>query len=483
MAQKNETPVLILSLLITLGLLGAGAWWFASRFNLGNVLSGSPSSSPVVTVSPGGTPGGSSSTAVSPASIPDRISSGDRVLFDGASPDKQTAVQAIASGNYAAAVSSLELSLQSDRNDPEALIYLNNARIGNQKSYTIAVSVPVANSPNPALEILRGAAQAQHEINRAGGMNGVPLKIQIVSDDNDPNIVKQVADALVKDASVLGVVGHFGSDASLAAAPIYQQGGLVMISPTSTSVDLSGKGNFVFRTVPSDRFTAATLSRYLLNTLNKQKAAVFFTSGSAYSNSLKNEFSTALATDGGQVVSEVDITAPGFDPTSAVDQAAQQGADVLVLLPNTATLDAALQLVQANNRKLPLVGGDSVYNPKTLEVGGARAEGMVVAVPWDLLSNPQAPFVTSSRRLWGADVNWRTAMAYDAVQSLAAGLRQNPTRSGVEQTLRANGFSIDGATGTVRFLPSGDRNQAMQLVVVEPGKRSGFGFDFNPVAR
>lgn len=481
MAQKNETPVLILSLLITLGLLGAGVWWFASRFNLGTVL---PAQSPTAVTPPaGGSPGENSSAVANPDSIPDRISNGEQVLFAGASLEKQAAVQAIATGNYPEAVAALERALQSDRNDPEALIYLNNARIGNQKSYTLAVSVPAANSPNPALEILRGAAQAQDEINRAGGINGVPLRIQIVSDDNDPNIVKQVADALVKDSSVLGVVGHFGSDASLAAAPVYDQGGLVMISPTSTSVELSGKGNFIFRTVPSDRFTAATLSRYLLNTLNKQKATVFFNSGSAYSNSLKNEFSTALATDGGQVVSEVDITAPGFDPTSAVDQATQQGAEVLVLLPNTATLDAALKLVQANNRKLPLVGGDSVYNPKTLEVGGTRAEGMVVAVPWDILSNPQDSFVSSSRRLWGADVNWRTAMAYDAVQSLAAGLRQNPTRSGVEQTLRTNGFSIDGATGTVRFLPSGDRNQAMQLVVVEPGKRSGFGFDFNPVAR
>lgn len=32
MAQKNETPVLILSLLITLALLGAGGWWVSRRF-------------------------------------------------------------------------------------------------------------------------------------------------------------------------------------------------------------------------------------------------------------------------------------------------------------------------------------------------------------------------------------------------------------------------------------------------------------------
>jgi branched-chain amino acid transport system substrate-binding protein len=33
----------------------------------------------------------------------------------------------------------------------------------------------------------------------------------------------------------------------------------------------------------------------------------------------------------------------------------------------------------------------------------------------------------------------------------------------------------------VRFLPSGDRNQSVQLVIVQPGERSGFGYDFVPV--
>jgi phosphate transport system substrate-binding protein len=48
MAQKNETPALILSLLLTIGLIGAGAWWFTRPGSgVGDLLgSGTPGSSP-----------------------------------------------------------------------------------------------------------------------------------------------------------------------------------------------------------------------------------------------------------------------------------------------------------------------------------------------------------------------------------------------------------------------------------------------------
>jgi branched-chain amino acid transport system substrate-binding protein len=96
------------------------------------------------------------------------------------------------------------------------------------------------------------------------------------------------------------------------------------------------------------------------------------------------------------------------------------------------------------------------------------------------LTNPNSPFAQESRKLWGGDVNWRTAMAYDAAMTLVAGLKNGDSRQGLLAALAQPGFSMNGATGVVKFLPSGDRNQPMQLVKVEAGGRSGYGFDFVP---
>lgn len=486
MAQKNETPALIAALLVTLLLIGGGIWFLLRSLNLAGV---SPSPTPTVAVTPG-TAGGTEGTSPpgpeangSSANQPvaQRLSTGGQLLFSAnATPEKQAAVQAIANGDYATAVSNLEASLQQNRNDPEALIYLNNAQIGDGQAHDIAVSVPANAATNQALELLRGVAQAQTEINQAGGINGVPLRVQIATDNDDVETVQAVADALVR-SSALAVIGHFSSSSSLAAAPIYNQAELPMISPTSTSVQLSGQGEYVFRTVPSDRFTATTLSRYLINNLQRGNAAVFFNGQSDYSQSLKNEFSTALLTDGGQILSEFDVSAGGFDAASAMQQAQQQGADVVALLTNTGTLDQALDVIAINRQQLPLLGGDSLFNPQVLQIGGQNAVGMVVAVPWVIQANAQSEFATMSRNLWGGDVNWRTAMAYDATIAISEALRRDPSRDGIAAAFQAADFAVQGATGTVRFLPSGDRNQPMQLVEVEPSDRTGFGYAFTPV--
>lgn len=471
MSQKNETAVLVLSFLVTVVLVAAGLWWFTSRSgsNLGGVAEHQ---------------GRPTQENVSNQSVTQRISTGEKLLIPSEStPEKQAVAKAIASGNYNEAVAQLEKLRAASRNDPETLIYLNNARIGNQKSYTIAASVPLGTEVNPAKEILRGVAQAQTEINQKNGIKGIPLKVVIANDDNNSEIAQQVATNLVKNQDILGVVGNFGSDVTLAAGRVYQDGQLVLISPTSTTIQLSGFSKYVFRTVPSDRFAAAALSRYMLNNYKKQKAAVFFNSSSNYSKSLKNEFTTALFGDGGQVVSEFDYNSPNFDAGESFQQAIKQGAEVLMLAPNSATLDKALQVVQANNKRLAILAGDSAYNPKTLQVGQDGAVGMVLAVPWHILAEPQAEFPKAANQLWGNEVNWRTALAYDATKALIAGLERNPSRSGVQQALSASDFSAAGAAGEIKFLPSGDRNRAVQLVTIKAGKRTSFGYEFVPVPK
>ena len=72
-------------------------------------------------------------------------------------------------------------------------------------------------------------------------------------------------------------------------------------------------------------------------------------------------------------------------------------------------------------------------------------------------------------------------MAYDAIASLATALTEDPSREGVRTALHEADFLADGATGDVRFLPSGDRNRAAQLVQIQAGNRSGLGFDFVPI--
>ncbi len=469
MAERNELPALVASLLLTAALLGGGAWWLKS-----NVFNGSSPSGDAAQVS-------SAQAGAQTGSAGADGTSGRSILSESVSEAKQKGLDALAKKDYATAQTEFEAALKEKRNDPEALIYLNNAKIGNGKAYSIAVSVPAGSKINPALEMLRGVAQAQSDINEAGGISGQPLRVLIMDDNGNKDTAAAVADELVKNKDVLGVIGHYSSDASLAAAEVYESGKLAMISPTSTAVKIADAGDYIFRTVPSDRLAASVTARYVLSTLNRKQAVVFYTSESAYSNSVKSEFTTELLSNGGQVVADFDVSASGFSVSQAIKTAQENGADVIMLDLNADTLDTALQVISVNQKQLPMVGGDSMYDPKILDIGQANAEGLTVAVPWHILSHESSPFATESKQLWGGNVSWRTAMAYDAAQTLAAGIAKDPTRAGVQAALSASGFSVQGATNKVSFFPTGDRNQPSQLVQIVPGNAAGGNFTYEPI--
>ena len=417
----------------------------------------------------------------------ERFSQGETVLIpQTTTPEKELAVAAFAKGNYDEAVSLLSSSLKTLANDPEALIYLNNARIGQEKSYSIAVAVPIGSNVNAAQEILRGVAQAQTQVNQGGGINGIPLKVHISNDDNRPEIAQQVATTLSQNPEILGVVGHYASDVSLATSKIYQSGQLVTISPVSTSVKLSNLSPYLFRTVPSDYIAARALAEYMLEELN-QNVAVFYSSQSNYSKSLKSEFIAAVSLGGGRVVNTFDLSDANFSVADRLEQAIDEGAKVLMLAANTDTLDQALQVIQVNRQRLSLLAGDDVYTPKTLQVAGELAENMVLAIPWHINSNPTAEFAQVATKLWGGAVNWRTAMAYDAAQALIAAIERSPTRIGVQKGLSDPHFFAPGACDQIHFLPSGDRLKQIELVKIQPtalkGDRHSFSYEFTPVSR
>ncbi|MDZ8024848.1 MAG: ABC transporter substrate-binding protein [Nostoc sp. DedQUE11] len=449
------------------------------------------------------------SSPITPSPTPTRssqevqISFGDKILIKKEESDtenslfqeaKNRGVEAMAAGNYTEAVAEFQKALQNYRNAPETLIYLNNARIGDNKSYTIAIAVPISDDADSVLKMLRGIAQAQDEINQMGGINTVPLKVVITDDAGKPEIAKQVASTLTKNQDILAVVGHHSSGTTLAAREIYDSQKLVAISSTSTSVELSEASTisptkrYVFRTVPNDSIAAKALANYMLTQLKKRKVAVFYDPKSRYSKSLKKEFIGEVIQNQGEVVEEFEFSESDrdFDAYNYVKRAIDRNAEILMLAAPYDKLKQTLSIINVNDNRLQLLGGDDIYDIRILQEGRSRATGIVIAMAWHIDANLNSAFVSKSRKLWNADVDWKTAMTYDASQALIAALKRNPTRSGVQEALTSSDFKTSGVSDTIRFVNSGDRLGQVQLVKVEEipeGKpsRSRTGFDFVPL--
>ena len=422
-------------------------------------------------------------------SIKNRISKGDRLLLPGfaqsrAQADRKAGIEAMAQKNFAQADLAFGAARAMEKNDPEILIYKNNARAmaraeGNLDAIlTIAVSVPISTNPNVAQEILRGVAQAQDERNAQDGISGKLLQVTIADDGNEANAAIQIATIFADDPQILGVIGHNASDASLAAAPIYEAQNLVMISPSSSANRLTNFGSYIFRTVPGTRFMSDPLAEYAVKTLKSKKVGLCYDAKAVDNLSFKDDFVASVVGQGSEIVDVgCDIAAPNFNPTEALSRLTQQNADSLLIAPHIDRLDLAIQLAKANQRRLPLLSSATLYTSQIFE-GKEMLKDLVLPVLWHPSTYPV--FAKRASEYWNGTVNWRTATAYDAAQALITAIAMNgpATRQNIQSTLRSGSFSAIGAGGEIRFLSTGDRLGKSSLVQI---KAKGSTYEFVPI--
>ncbi|NET29992.1 bifunctional serine/threonine-protein kinase/ABC transporter substrate-binding protein [Okeania sp. SIO1I7] len=437
-----------------------------------------------------------------PLKLNDNLSCGEEIMIPGSAPtEKEEGVKAFADGDYLQAVKLLETARKKYFNDPEILIYLNNARLAasNTDTYTIAVVASMTGESqalNYSLEKLRGVAQAQNAINLSDNLiGGKGLTVIIVDDGNSPEQAVKVANSLVLTGQVLGVIGHTFSEITMKVAPIYEQNKLVLISPTASTSKLSNRNDFFFRMIPSDATMTQAMASYLINqsTDKQQKVALFDNPNDIYSESLKNQFMVSFSAGGGKIVKDMneifDLSRTSFNASAAIDRADKQKATAIVLLPDISTLAKAIEVIKANwQLNLPIITGENLYSNYTLKFGAQEAEkNVVVATPWHSLNSPDPDFPLQAKNIWGGTVSWRTAFAYDAARALITALgtlpeRKELNRIALQQILASENFSSEGATGEITFLPSGDRLESRIIFTkVVKSSCSPLGYTFVPL--
>jgi ABC-type branched-subunit amino acid transport system substrate-binding protein len=373
----------------------------------------------------------------------------------------------LAQENFQAAINLFKQANLQCSVDPETQIFLNNAKANIQGNpLTIAAVVPMNGSEqfnNLSEQVLRGVAHVQDNFNRSNGIEGQFLQVIVAKDDNKPEVGKRLAkhfgdnnipgDTNFK-GEVLGVIGHFTSDVTQPSGEIYEKKGLVAVSPISTAVrqsNLSPSGyqfnlsKYVFRTAPSDSIASDNLFKYAQTIPSSGKAAIFFNSKQIYSLSLKEAFEKKFAP---QDVISCDLSKKTINTCIEITK----NAKFLLLDIGSETANDVLLIIERNQNKLPLLGGDALYSDDKLPSEfGNKSKNMVVAVAShiELFSDS---FKKESVRLWGTKyVGWRTATTYDAAQAIVEGLKRNPTRAGLYTALSSSNFSVEGATAKVQF--------------------------------
>ncbi|MBW4610610.1 MAG: ABC transporter substrate-binding protein [Hassallia sp. WJT32-NPBG1] len=412
-------------------------------------------------------------------SNPELFSKGERTFFFGdGNIYLKGAIEAFKKPDYSKAEELFNKAKKIDINDPEAEIYYNNARAYRKGNpLTLAVVVPVNARRIFAQEILKGVALAQANLNNKGGLNNRLLNIVIADDENNPSQAQKVAQELSKDPNVLGVIGHYTSQASEKAIPEYEKVGLAMISPGSTSTKLIEKKSKVFfRTTPSDKPSAQLLVDYAIKN-NISKVIICYTSQDIFSVSLKEAFENSFNSIDRKVVETIDLADPAQDSSKAFFYSVSQNKlDAAVFFPNTDQVPIAINITQEIEKsqknypiKLQLLGGNTLYGLDTLQRGKDAIEGLTLTVPWSAEEANAKEFAKQARNRWQEPISWQNATSYDATQAFIKALSasKDPSRKTVLENIPLVQLSSDETSGGgLRFNKNGEREREPVLVKV-----------------
>lgn len=461
------------------------------------------------------------------ANVGDSVSCGEEIIVTSLDPvPKQDGVTAFLQSHYPESLESFQQSwredLREDLKDPETLIYLNNALLETLGAdcETIAISVPLRRndkgaivSDNLALEILRGVALAQTEVNlslleergdtrdfpgrgvlQKNSLKGKGLRVVIADDRNSKSAAKEVAKSLIHRSDILAVLGHYASDMTMEVVDIYQRHQLVLMSYGSTTNKLTkNPRNFFFRTVGSTQSYAPRLAQYLLQQ-KITKAVLFFNPASPFTYSFKEDFKQTFLDPENipiqrAISGEVDLT-----KKQAIDRELSnlknQPDVAIVLSPDGEVTDSranAIAIFQENNDRLWIAASEGLNIYQTLEVAAQLKsfEKLVISTHWHPITSQNSQFPKQAAAFWGGQVNATTALTYDAARALieAIARQPKPTRIGMQKTMRNPTFKAEGATGTLQFDPkTGDRqNPPQQLIHIVRCSSEYYGVTFVPI--
>lgn len=325
--------------------------------------------------------------------------------------------------------------------------------------------------------IKAGVSLKLKEINDTGGING--RKIELVWGDDlcAPKDAGTVASKFAADKSIVAVIGHLCSSATLAAMPIYVRAGLPAISPTSTNPTIGdvGKGWF-FRNCYTDEFQGRYLASYVVPKLLGKNSVAIFYENNDYAIGLKEAFMAGAKMSGVKVTGAEAYVAKTTDFTPQLTKLLRDKPGTIFLCgyhPEGA-------LIAGQARKLgftgPLFGADGIDNEDYIKLGGRATENTYCTVPFLATSaGPEGKaFAERFSGTYGRDVDWMSANAYDCLGILAQVIsRTGPDRRQIRDGLsaidsEANGYR--GITGLTYFDEKGDCAKPAFVKMVKNGK-------------
>jgi len=299
-----------------------------------------------------------------------------------------------------------------------------------------------------------GARQAIKDINAKGGIKDDKLVGVEYDDACDPKQAVAVANKIVNDG-IKYVIGHLCSSSTQPASDIYEDEGILMISPGATNPELTQRGyQHIMRTAGLDSSQGPTAAKYILETVKPQRIAIIHDK-QQYGEGLARSVQDGLKAANANVVFFDGITAGEKDFSALIARLKKENIDFVYYGGYYPEMGQMLRQARSVGLKTQFMGPEGVANVSLSNIAGESAEGLLVTKPKNYDQVPANKPIVDAIKAKKQDPSgafvWTT---YAALQSLQAGLNQSDDPAEIAKYLKAN--SVDTVMGPLTWDEKGD---------------------------
>jgi branched-chain amino acid transport system substrate-binding protein len=322
----------------------------------------------------------------------------------------------------------------------------------------LAVAGPVTGA-NAAFgaQLTQGVQQAAEDTNKAGGILGQKIQVEVVDDVSDPKQGVSVANKLVGDG-VKFVVGHFNSGVTMPASDVYAENGILFITPSATNPKITDRKLWdAFRTCGRDDQQGMVWAELARDKLKGKKIAVIHDK-TTYGKGLADAALDNMHKFGVEEVLYEGVNTGEKDYSAIVSKIKDSGADYLMWGGLHTEGGLILRQMRDQGMNTIMISGDGITDTEFAAIGGPGVEGTLMTFGPEPRNNPNAKEAVDSFKAKGFDPQGYTLYSYAAVQIMKqAAEKANSLDPKKVAEVMHSGMPFHTVIGDISYDKKGDR--------------------------
>ncbi|MBK5962049.1 branched chain amino acid ABC transporter substrate-binding protein [Rhodoplanes elegans] len=313
-------------------------------------------------------------------------------------------------------------------------------------------------------QLKQGVEQAVQDINAAGGIMGQKIELSAGDDRGDPKEGVSVANKFAADG-IKFVVGHFNSGVTMPASEVYQDNGMLAITPAATNPKITERKMWnMFRVCGRDDQQGGMAGAIIADKFKGKRVAVVHDK-TTYGQGLADETRKAMNAKGIKEVLYEGVNKDDKDFTALVSKLKAANPDLVYWGGLHDTGGLILRQMRDQGVKAPLMGGDGLADDEFASIAGPGAEGTLMTFSPDPRTNPKNKAIVEAFRKRGFEPQAYTLYSYAIVQIMKAAIEEaKSTDPKKVAAVLATGKPFDTVLGTLAFDKKGDISNDGYLV-------------------